>query len=191
MAIYILTIKDARVKFGAAPTGGAAIDAATLDDYSCSVTEARIAASANTVDVPATFCSPASQTAAASSFSLEMNGLQDWGRTDTVDSLSEYLFVNDATIVAVALFLAGEVVPKAQGLVTVVAGDFGGVAGEPLTFTGSFPFLGKPEITITGTTPLLVQQAAPAAQVMTNQAPSQEQSDQSTEQPAEEQAQAF
>ena len=187
MGLYILTIKDARVKFGAAPTGGAAIDAATLDDYSCSVTEARIAASANTVDVPATFCSPASQTAAGSSFTLELNGLQDWGRTDEEQSFSEFMFVNDATIVAFALFLDGEVVPKAQGLVTAIAGDFGGVAGEPLTFTGSLPILGKPEITITGTTPLMVQQQVNVQQPITNVASQQ----QSEEQPTEEPAQAF
>jgi hypothetical protein len=146
MAVYVLTVKDARVKFGPKPAGATPIDPALLDDYSCAVTEARIAASANTVDVAATFCSPASQTAAASSFTLEMNGLQDWGRDDTLDSFSEYLFINDATQVAFALFLNAEEDPRAQGIVTVIAGDFGGVAGEPLTMTGSFPILGYPEI---------------------------------------------
>ena len=146
MAVYVLTIKDARVKFGDAPTGGAAIDAATLDDYSCAVTEARITAAGNTIDVAATFCSPAGQTMAASSFTLEMNGLQDWGRDDGDESFSEFLFVNDAVRKAFALYLSGEEDPRAEGLVTVASGDFGGVAGETLVFTGSFPILGYPTI---------------------------------------------
>src|SRR5215467_5021940 len=147
-APYVITITDARVKFGDPPASGSAYDivAGDLDDYGCNVTQATIAASANTVDVAATFCSPASQTAAGSSFALTLEGMQDWGRDDGSDSLSEWLFKNDAARKAFALFLKDETDPKALGIVTVIAGDFGGTAGEPLTFSGELPILGYPDI---------------------------------------------
>jgi|SRR5215471_4877363 len=144
MARVVKIIKNADVKFGTAPAAGTPIDPSTLTDYSCQFTEARITASANTSDVPATFCEPASSVNVPSSFTLEVNGLQDWG---AVDSISEYLFVHDAEQVAFAVYLDGAVDPSATGIVSLAAGDFGGVAGEPLTFTGSLPILGYPDIT--------------------------------------------
>jgi len=140
----IKIIKNANVKFGALPTPPAPIDPATLTDYGCQVTEARITASANTTDVPATFCEPATKVNVPSSFTLELQGLQDWGN---VESLSEYLFKNDAVIVAFALYLDDTDDPAATGSVSVSAGDFGGTAGASLTFTLSLPIVGYPEIT--------------------------------------------
>jgi hypothetical protein len=151
MARVVKIIKNAKVKFGPVPTPPAPIDPATLTDHSCQVTEARITASANTTDVPATFCEPASQVNVPSSFTLELNGLQDWGITG---SFSEYLFQHDAETVAFALYLDGETDPEATGTCSIAAGDFGGVAGEALTMTGSFPIQGYPVITTAGGTPV-------------------------------------
>ena len=148
MPRVVKIIKNASVKFG---TLADPIVAASLDDFGCQVTEARVTATANATDVPATFCEPASSINVPSSFTLELNGLQDWGE---VDGLSEYLFVNDAVTVAFALYLEGETVPSVTGPVSLSAGDFGGVAGEPLVFTGSYPIQGKPTIIVEGTTPL-------------------------------------
>lgn len=151
MSRTVLIIKSATVKFG--PLAGDGTFTATgLTDYGCQVTEARITASANTTDVPATFCEPATTVNVPSSFTLEMSGLQDWGRSDTSPSFSEYLFANDASIVGFALYLSGSVDPRATGKVSLAAGDFGGVAGEVLTLTGSLPIIGYPDITTkTGT----------------------------------------
>jgi hypothetical protein len=151
MSRVVKIISNAKVKFGPAPTGGAAIDPAALTDYSCQVTKAAITASANATDVPATFCEPASSINVPSSFSLDLEGLQDWGEAE---SFSEYTFAHDAEQVAFALYLADEDDPAATGIASLAAGDFGGTAGEPLTFTTSFPILGYPDITGSDGTPL-------------------------------------
>jgi hypothetical protein len=140
MARVVKIIKNAQVKFGAVATP---IVPGALTDYSCQVTEARVTASANTTDIDATFCEPASSINVPSSFTLELNGLQDWG---AASSFSEYAFKNDAVQVAFALYLDGSTNPCAMGIVSMAAGDFGGVAGEPLTFSASLPILGYPTI---------------------------------------------
>lgn len=147
MARQVLTISQANVRFGDVPVGGA-VDPALLTDYGCQVTKAAITASTNTVDVPATFCEPAGSIAVSSSFSLDVEGLQDWAAA--TPSFSEWLFLNDGTRKAFALYLNGQDDPVATGIVSVAAGDFGGSAGEILTFTGSFPILGYPTITNAG-----------------------------------------
>lgn len=141
MSRTVLIIKNAEVQFGPIPVEPAVF---TGVDYSCQITEARITASANTTDVDATFCQPASSMNTPSSFTLELNGLQDWGDSA---SFSEYAFINDATQVAFALYLDGTTDPAATGIVSMAAGDFGGVAGEPLTFSASLPIDGYPDIT--------------------------------------------
>jgi hypothetical protein len=168
MSRTVKIIKNASVKFGALPVPPAEIDPALLTDYGCQVTEARVTASANTTDVPATFCEPASTINVPSSFTLELNGLQDWG---DADSFSEYLFVNDAEQVAFALFLDGETEPSASGIVSAAAGDFGGVAGEPLTFTASLPILGYPIINDSTGAPLRAAPVAAQAQAAQEQEP--------------------
>ena len=145
MARAFITITNAKVKFGDAPTGDEPIDPGALTDYGCQVTSAVITATANNVDVPATYCEPASQVSVGSSFALDVEGLQDWGVA--TPSFSEWLFANDGTRKAFALYLEGEVDPRATGIVSVAAGDFGGPAGEILTWSGSFPILGYPTIT--------------------------------------------
>jgi hypothetical protein len=152
MARVVKVVKSAEVRFGPQPVAPAPIDPATLTDYSCQVTEARITAAANATNVPATFCEPATTINVPSSFTLELNGLQDWGAG--TDSFSEYLFANDAEIVAFALYLDGALDPEATGLVSLAAGDFGGVAGEVLVMKGSFPILGYPEITDSAGAPI-------------------------------------
>jgi hypothetical protein len=152
MARNVLTITNAEVRLGQCPSGIGVLDPATLTDYSCQITEARITASANTISVPATFCAPASDTAGQSSYALELNGLQDWG---SADSLSEYLFANDSKQICFALYIDGSKDPRASGKVTAIAGDFGGPAGtDPLTFSSTLPILGKPTITKADGTPV-------------------------------------
>jgi len=160
MSRVVKIIKNATVAFGDAPTGGAAIDPATLTDYGCQVTAATITASANSTDVPATFCEPASSQNVPSSFSLDLEGLQDWG---DAESFSEWAFIHDADNAAFALYLDGTADPVATGIISVAAGDFGGTAGEPLTFTTSFPIQGYPDITGADGSPLRPPSGAVAA----------------------------
>jgi hypothetical protein len=117
---------------------------------------------ANNVDVPATFCVGASQTASPSSFSLDLTLLQDWG---AVDSASQYLFDHDAEVVDFTLegiSVTGATV-TVTGQVTVVAGALGGEAGTPLTADVSLPILGKP--TIVTTPPVAADTAAADAEL--------------------------
>jgi hypothetical protein len=141
MSRTVKIIKNAEVQFGPVVDPPATFVGV---DFSCQITEARITASANTTDIDATFCEPASSINVPSSFSLELNGLQDWG---DAESFSEYAFINDAEQVMFALFLDGTSDPAATGVCSMAAGDFGGVAGEPLTFSASLPILGYPDIT--------------------------------------------
>lgn len=138
MPRHVITIDNATVEFG--PT-------ATVVDFSCQVNSAALTPSPNNVDVPATFCVGASQTAAPSSFALDLTYLQDWGETASV---SQYLYDNDASQ-GVAFHVEGintaTGTPVAcDGTCTIVAGQYGGEAGTPLQATVSLPVDGKPTI---------------------------------------------
>jgi len=110
------------------------------------ITSASLSATGNTTDVAATFCSPASTRSVASSFTLNIDGIQDWGRTDGEKSFSEFLFENDGgqVLVVIQPVEGGDV--RAVAEVSVAAGDFLGAAGETLTFTGAFGSNGYPDI---------------------------------------------
>jgi hypothetical protein len=143
----VLIITDATVALGPAPATGQPIVAASLIDFKCQITRAEITSTGNasTTDRAATYCAPASETQVpkASSFALALEGFQDW--TDAA-GVSAWLFQNDATTRAFALFLDKQTNPSATGLVVVQAGNFAGLPQEPLTFTVELPIQGYPDI---------------------------------------------
>lgn len=153
MASTVIQIDQADVKFGAAPVAPDDpnnpydVDPASLTDYSCQVTRAEITSTANTTEttVPATFCAPESRLSVpvASTFVLNLDVLQDW---TVAAGLSAWLFKNDATTQAFALYLDGNTNPVAQGLVVVTAGGFGGTPGQPLVATVTLNIQGYPVI---------------------------------------------
>jgi len=147
MSAVILQIDKAEVRFGDAPATGAAVDPLTLTDYSCQVTRAEITSTSNTTTntVPATFCQPASEVSApvASTFQLNLEFLQDW---TAVNGLSAWLFKNDATTKAFALYLDGNDNPVATGQFIAQAGGFGGTPGTPLVATVTLNIQGYPDI---------------------------------------------
>jgi hypothetical protein len=140
MSTYLLNITNGVVAFYEKPAGGGTLDLTTGALCVCDqVSNANISASPNTTDVPATFCSPSSTRNVASSFTLNVDGIQDWGRDDGSNSFSEFLYTHDSgQVIAVLLPESGKTV-KAVAEVSVAAGDFLGAAGETLTFTGAFP----------------------------------------------------
>jgi hypothetical protein len=162
MSSTIIQIGEADVKFGPVGAGGV-IDPTTLTDFSCQVTGAAINSSSNTTttSVPATFCGPASEASVpvASSFTLDLDFLQDW--TEAA-GLSAWLFKNDATEQAFALYLKGSTNPVATGKIIAQAGAFGGTPGEALTASVSLNIQGYPDIkdptgaSIRATTPPVV-----------------------------------
>ena len=155
MTTYIINITNGVVAFYEKPAAGGTLDLAAGALCVCGqVSNANITAEPNTTDVPATFCSPASTRNVASSFTMNVEGIQDWGRDDGETSFSEFLFEHDAGQVIAVIYAVegGEV--KAVAEVSVAAGDFLGPAGETLTFTGAFPVTGYPDIYGTGGTVL-------------------------------------
>lgn len=147
MPSTVIQIDKAEVRFGSKPQSGQPINPLTLTDYSCQVTRAEITATSNTTTatVPATFCGPASEASVpvASTFQLNLDSLQDWTVTQ---GLSAFLFKNDATEVAFALYLQGADEPSATGVVVCQAGGFGGTPGEPLVSTVTLNIQGYPDI---------------------------------------------
>jgi hypothetical protein len=146
MSTTVLQIGAAEVRFGPMPSSGPIVPA-SLTDFSCQVTKAEINSSSNTTTtaVPATFCQPASEATVpvASSFTLDLDFLQDW--TEAA-GLSAYLFKNDATRQAFALYLKGNENPVATGEIIAQAGAFGGTPGEALVASVSLNIQGYPDI---------------------------------------------
>ncbi len=143
----VITITDATVALGPAPATGQPIVVGTLTDYKCQVTRAEITTSGNasTTDRAATFCAPAAQTnvPVASSFTLSLEGFQDW---TVASGISAWLFANDATVKAFAMYLNLQTQPAATGLIVVQAGSFAGNPQEPLVFSVELPIQGYPDI---------------------------------------------
>jgi hypothetical protein len=147
MSTYIPLITNGVVAFYDLPASYP-LDLATAETLCVcgQVTSANIAATSNTTEVAATFCSPASTRSVASTFTMNVEGIQDWGRPDGEASFSEFLFANDGGQVLAVLQPeeGGDV--KAVAEVSVHAGDFLGPAGTTLTFTGAFGVNGYPDI---------------------------------------------
>jgi|CXWL01.1.fsa_nt_gi hypothetical protein len=111
------------IRFAATQVGLAAGLAA-----SDQVTGFKLTPSANLADIPATFGAAAGQSAAASSWNLELSLLQDWGNGAT--SVSKYLFDNDGVLVWFRHDPAGATEDSFEGQCYAVAGGFGGDADE-------------------------------------------------------------
>jgi len=118
--------------------------AGTAADYSCQVSSAAINGTPNLNDVPATFCAPAAQVPAATSWELVLTFLQDW--TDP-DGLSFFLFDNDTAEADFSVSLVDALAPVATGTCRLVAGPYGGDAGVPAVGTVNLPCQDKPTIT--------------------------------------------
>lgn len=147
MSTYLININNGVVAFYEKPASGGTLDLAAAPLCVCAqVSNANIAAAANTTDVPATFCSPKGTRNTASSFTLNVEGIQDWGRDDGTSSFSEFLFEHDSGQVVAVLYIEAGGKVKAVAEVSVAAGDFLGAAGETLTFTGAFPVTGYPDV---------------------------------------------
>lgn len=145
----VITITDGVVKFADDEAG-----LTTGLSFECQVTEASINATPNLQTVPATWCSPESQTPAATGFELAITWLQDW--TAPGGGLSMWAFENDTETKWFSMQLdKDDATVVAKGEVRVVAGSYGGAAGTPVTATATWPLAAKPAITVptAGTTP--------------------------------------
>lgn len=117
-------------------------------DYQCQITTASLDPTPNLNPVDATWCAPATQVPAPTSYTLNVTAYQDWGKTE---SLSQFLFDHDTELATfeidgLVVTDAGAVPAVASGEVRLVAGTYGGAAGAPLAFTVALPVQGKPTI---------------------------------------------
>ena len=135
----ILNIKASTFKLADDEAGLTAGDA-----YSCQITAATVSAQAKLLTVPATMCSPESQSASASGWNLDVGYLQDWGDTG---SLSQYLFDNDGSAKAFEIKPTDPAMPTISGTCWVVSGAYGGDMGANLVATVTMPLTNKPTIT--------------------------------------------
>lgn len=108
------------------------------------VIEFRVRPSANLATVPATYGAAEGESAAASSFNLELSILQDWGKADSV---SEFLYDHDGEVVWFQHDPAGTSEPTIKGSVYAVAGGWGGPADDNWVDDLTMPCIGKPTIT--------------------------------------------
>jgi hypothetical protein len=151
----IINLKQCTVKFAAD-----AASITTAPDFTCQVTAVSIKANPKLQTVPATMCGGESQVPAATGWQLDITYLQDWG---AVDSISQYFYDNDAELSNFEITPVDPSAPAATGTCYLVAGDYLGAAGTPLTGTSSCPCPAKP--TITGSLTRQAQTGVPADQV--------------------------
>jgi hypothetical protein len=98
-----------------------------LVEYACQIVNAAVVPTANTTPTPGTYCQAPVETPGLSSWALEVSFLQDWGNTP---SLSEFVFTNDGELCDFEFQPDNPGVPGMSGTVYVVAGPYGGAAGE-------------------------------------------------------------
>lgn len=119
-----------------------------VDGWACQVTSGALTAAANenNVEIPATFCAPASTTPnpGVTSFTLDVEFLQD---PIVAEGLSAYLFQHDTKEAYYVLGLNTEGEPPTSiGRCRLIAGNFGGAARANLLSTLSLPVSRKPDI---------------------------------------------
>ena len=134
----IVPSPDAVVKF-TIPAGGAG----TAVSFECQVTSGAVIATPTPLTVPATGCEGPSTRQAASSYTLNIAFLQDWGATD---SLSQFLWDNQLEDADFELSVGATPIPIATGVCQLVAGDYGGDFANPLTAVADMGITGTPEI---------------------------------------------
>jgi hypothetical protein len=116
----------------------------------CQVTRAVVTPTSNYQTIPPTGCAPPTQAPGLTSWSLQIDFLQDWAGS-AVLSLSQFLFTNDGKSawfeltpdVAVA---TTKIVGNGYASAAEYGGDFG--SGAPCTATSTWPMLAAPTITL-------------------------------------------
>lgn len=144
MAQTVLVIKDCSVKFAATSVG-----VATAPDFTCQVTSLAIIANPNLQTVPATFCQAESQAPGSTGWQMDVTWLQDW---DATTGMSDFMFDNDAMRMFFEVNPTDPAIKGMTGECWVVAGNYLGDAGVPLTASATFPLVAKPTKTTTTVT---------------------------------------
>ena len=127
------------IRFASAEAG-----LATAPTFEEQIYNFRVQASQNLADIPATYAAAAGQSAAASSWAITFEYLQDWGKTD---GLSKFLYDNDGVLMWFQHNPAGTTSGTPDtftGQCYVVAGAHGGAADENWVDSLTMPCPNKP-----------------------------------------------
>jgi len=142
MPRYVINPKSQAVIHLAATEAGLAAGT----DGSFQITSFMISHSPNSITVPATFGAPASEDLAMSSYSLELEYLQDWGVN--ASSFAKYLFDFEGATHWFSIEPTGGVdtVMGMKGTCVIPGSDYGGAADETWIATVSCPCPVKPTL---------------------------------------------
>lgn len=141
MARKVINPKSTGILRVSTTQGGLATNDAQDTAITEQVTSFRVVPSANLVDIPATFSTGAGQSAAASSWRLEVSYLQDWGKTD---GMSKFLFDNDGGLMWFRFDPAGATEDGFEGECYLTSGAYGGAADGNWVDDLVFPCPSKP-----------------------------------------------
>lgn len=135
----------------------AAADATALE-FQCHVSEARVQVTPGDVVSVQTLCATGSFSSTGKpSYSLILNGYQDWDTTAGSEGLAEYLWKHDGEVLDFVLQAHGEAVaasatqPQMTGQVTASGVDYGGAINEYAPFAAELACVAKPILSTTGT----------------------------------------
>ena len=133
-----ITIVKGQLRFAVSDDAGGGTG---LLDANCQTTSAAVNATPNLQTVPATFCSPESQSPAATGWELAVTLLQDW---EDPDGICWYVFDHDTELADWELALSDDQDAIMHGQCRLVAASFGGDAGTVLTSQVTWPCTQKP-----------------------------------------------
>jgi hypothetical protein len=109
----------------------------------CQVSDFAITPSANSIQVPATYCDGPSTAAQKSTFSIAATYMTDFGQA----GISDLLWDNDGEVIYFEFTPDDTTIPIAEGQCYAVAGQFGGPGDGLWTATVSLPCVAKPTLT--------------------------------------------
>jgi hypothetical protein len=118
--------------------------ASPTDQFECQISNFTITPSANSIQIPGTYCQGPSIAAQSSTFSIALSYLSDWGETD---SLSQLLWDNDGLPLYFTFEPDAPGLPTADGQCYGVAGTFGGEGDGLWQTTSTLPCVSKPTLT--------------------------------------------
>ena len=116
--------------------------ASPTDAFECQISEFTVNASANTGQIPGTYCQGPSQYGQASTYGVQMTFLQDWGETG---SLSQLLWDNDGDLLYF-IFTPDVSGTDCTGSYYAVGGSFGGAGDQAWTTTANMPCPAQPVV---------------------------------------------
>ena len=120
------------------------LTASPTDQVECQISNFTVTPTANSIQIPATYCVGPSVAAQQSTFAIALSFMSDFGASP---SLSELLWDNDGQTLYYEFTPDDVTIPIATGQFWAVAGTFGGPGDGLWVSTVSLPCVEKPVLT--------------------------------------------